>query len=448
MRNSIRVFLLATTGAASLSAGNIDFTSVDRMVIFGDSLSDSGNTGIVNEFYTNNSSFLTNAAYPAVPGYTQFPDGAFNDFNQDYRFTNGDMWWEFLANDIQSNVNSNFNTHIRRALPYNPFGDAGDGFYTLQSDVLEASNNSPHDWRGEVDASHGQNWAWGGARVAVDAKVTDSGFEGHFQAPDTYLLPSVKSQITNFQNAGQSIDDSDVVFLWSGANDYFLYNAATSPIGKLASFFKNFDGDTNNLPADLGTTTAQAQLDNVNRLISPVESGGLGVTNLMVMNLPDLSKTPAAINGEFNNFSLQPGDFTEQFNTTLEAGIAAINALGVNISFIDIEEALNNIIEDPAGYGFDVSLLYGGDGEYDPQSVFHNLEGEYNTIAGIDDYHNGFASWLFWDHVHPTQAAHRALSNYIFANAVVPEPRDYALIAGVLGLAAVVASRRRKLKRG
>ncbi|MGE9296925.1 MAG: SGNH/GDSL hydrolase family protein [Puniceicoccales bacterium] len=437
--------------ASSLHANQIDFTSVNRMIIFGDSLSDAGNTGTVNSFYKPNSGLLTDVGFPDVPGWTQYPSGSDGDYQDQNRFTNNQMWWDILSQKIQSEVNPSFITSTKRALPYNPFGNVdsllGEPYL---SNVREQSELFPGDWQSTVDNTTNQNWAWGGARVATDSVITDDGILDGLKPYNTYTLSSVKTQIQAFIDDGQEVGANDVVFIWSGANDYFLYNNATSPMGKLSSYFESPLGT--DMPSDLGTQAAEQQMDNIVKLITKPAGDGLGAQNVVIMTLPDLSKTPAAVNGEFDDFTLSPGDFTNQFNSALKEGVELLEYLDVNIELVDIQAALDAIIASPEENGFDPALLYGDDGEYAPQSVFINsLLGSsvaltpYNleAIADSDDYNDGFARWLFWDHVHPTEAGHAALANYIFSTAVVPEPHVYALFAGVMALGVAVWRRRK-----
>lgn len=408
---------------ADITRNKIDFSTMDRMIIFGDSLSDYGNTGTVNAAYQGWST-EANELLPDIPGWP-------SPFNNDRRFTNGNMWSVYFSQSVQANNNAMFQTvtsmDAARALPYNPyFADASVPYLEVLGVNLGGVNPSDYNNTPSDNGSLHQNWAWGGAQttntplVSVDLIDLDDG----------YFLSSVSTQIDAFTSAGNTFDSETVTFLWAGANDYILFGDATTGLTTIAEYISGFVAVP---PVDLGTTAAQNQLDNLQSLIDD------GAENIVLMNLPDIGKTPGAIAGDFDqaSASLTPSQYVSDFNTTLENGIDGLTG-DANIVLVDIFSALDDIIANPSAYGLDPSLIQ--------ESVVAN-EGnktsdlEFNPLVTSDEINNNdFDEWLFWDHVHPTQAGHQLLGQTIYQAAVVPEPTSTSL----LGLALVYWATRRR----
>jgi len=407
------------------------------MIIFGDSLSDAGNTGLVNNYYKQKS-ILGALAFPNEPGWTQFPGGATGDFQDQPRFTNNLMWWDFLGERIKSEANPDFSADVARALPYNPYGDFGSDVYLAFELDEEFGFSTP---RTGLDSGQSQNWAWGGAKTATDAIISDDGLLTPDAIPDTYTLPGVSTQINHFMSMGQPLTSKDAVFIFAGANDYLLFNNATSPIGEIVQFLEGPVGDR--IPDDFGTTVGKQQVDNIQTLIDN------GATNIVVLNLPDIAITPAAVAGNFDDLTMDPATYVDQFNTGLRDGIAELDLSGVNLALADIYSLLNEMISDPSAFGFDPTLLYNEEGDYDPMHAFLNETGEYNPLATEEDYEEAFIRWVFWGHVHPSQGGHQAIGDHLFDNIdefiVVPEPRFYAI--GMSGIIALLIGLRRLVRR-
>jgi phospholipase/lecithinase/hemolysin len=208
---------------------------------------------------------------------------------------------------------------------------------------------------------------------------------------------SLVSQTADLVQAGPlAAADSALFFVWGGANDLSL----------------------NQSPA-----AAAAAVGNVGTVITSLY--GAGGRQFLLPNLPDLSRTPA---GQALTPDQQAGlqALTLGFNSGLAGLATSLSGLpGIHITLFDTFAFFNAILANPAAFGFSNTTA--------PCLTGNLLTG--GSICGDP------GSYLFWDSLHPTAAAHAALGD-AFAQAVVPEPATLTMVA--LGLAAAAARRRRR----
>jgi outer membrane lipase/esterase len=195
------------------------------------------------------------------------------------------------------------------------------------------------------------------------------------------LLPGLSTEIDIFTALGRHFGSRDLVVNWAGANDYFdlasRIQAGTLPLSQL--------------PTAGALTVAQATANLAN---AAQRFAALGARQMVFINLPDLGKIPA-----FNRIpviSAAASELTNAHNEQLEANLARIHALtGANIFLFDVHLVFNQIQANPAKFGFsnvtDAAINSGL--AFAPQQ-------QQNTF-------------LFWDTVHPTAAAHFILAEYI-----------------------------------
>lgn len=219
----------------------------------------------------------------------------------------------------------------------------------------------------------GTDNAWGGAETG-----NGTSFMG---------TPNIGSQISTYLTSN-TLSGTQLVTIWGGAND-FLNGGQTDPTVPVA-----------NLATEISTLAA---------------AGG---KLFMVPNLPLLGDIPAtntmpqSVRDGLNALSLGFDMLLHNELNTLQ------QSLGITIYQPNIEALFENVIANPAAYGFTnvtYALLYSSD----------------PTAPG----------YLFWDTVHPTTAAGQIIGEVAFAS-MVPEPSSMTLLLIAAPLA-LLAWRRR-----
>ena len=257
--------------------------NIARLVIFGDSLSDSRGR-------------MFEKSHRILPSYGQYYDG---------RFTNGFVWGEYLSSPS-----------------------------FLKKDLI--------------------NYAEGGSTSA------------RYSPFNLYAntLSNLDSQMQDYQPSAR-----DLTILFLGANDYLLL------------------GENSVLKV------IQKQIDDVERLLK------LGVDNILVMGIPDLSLTPQS--GQDDN-KRKFSDISTAHNAVLLKNIEALKARypAKKIFYFDTSSAFNHIcrIADNIGYNTTESYTHHG---------YIHLPIEHNPALNISP------EYLFNDGVHPTQEVHHAFATML-----------------------------------
>jgi len=247
----------------------------------------------------------------------------------------------------------------------------------------------------------GTDYAYGSAQ---------SGVTPFYSTPSLVDLTGTTGQIAQFAAANPGGADPNALYtIWIGANDLNAIPAGT-PGPEIG--------------ADIGAIVL-----NIDSAIGTL--AGMGAKNFLVVDVPDLGKTPDAIATGPLGVAAASG-VSAAFNNVLINGSTPVPSLaalaagaGIDISLLDSYGLLDEITSDPAAYGLnDVT---------DPC-----LTGESNFAGGTpcatpDTY-------LFWDGDHPT-AAGQALVAYSALEIVTPEPASF-LLSGI-GLGGLLLLRRR-----
>lgn len=262
------------------------------MYIFGDSLSDTGNTR-------------------AVLG-SWGPIAADAGYGANGRFSNGDVWHEFLADDLDLST-----SHSR----------AG-----------------------------GNNFAHGGARVN-----NDTGFSA-----------GLLWQWDNYQSrfGGAVMDPAALYVVWAGGNDMRDLVGSSAPLMMITSIMGNFQA-----------------------MLTEMILGG--ATTLLVPNLPDLGSIPEFRTGPNSGSGNEVSTLWNQALQTMLIGLA--NQYSIDIFMLDVFGIFERILDNPAAEGFS------------------NTTGQCRSLTGIPLITRREVScanahtYVFWDEIHPTTAAHYVL---------------------------------------
>ena len=209
------------------------------------------------------------------------------------------------------------------------------------------------------------------------------------------------SQLTNYSTllAGAGADPNALYFVWGGANDLRAAGAAA------------------------GAAIAPT-IGNLTNIVSSLYN--LGARDFLLPNLPDLGLTPEAIeNGAA--FAGASSFLSETFNTNLAAAYSGLATLlpGVKFTYFDAMAAQRTIVAGVGTNGFTNVT----------ERCFDTRDAQAVTLCATPD------TYLSWDNIHPTAAAHALLGSQMLA--AVPEPTTMLMMsAGLLVL--IGASRRRQ----
>ncbi|WP_295431192.1 SGNH/GDSL hydrolase family protein [uncultured Thiodictyon sp.] len=215
----------------------------------------------------------------------------------------------------------------------------------------------------------------------------------------------IAKQVARYDNS-TLVPDQTLFLLWGGPNDIFLGLAAQ--------------------PQNMDTVIVQA-LDamayNIQTLV------GLGAEHILVPGMPDLSKTPEALE------ALEAG------KVDLWALISKSSA-DYNLGLTNLLDALDSLLSDTILYRFDTAAFL-GQVTANPGAYGFTNTADSCLYSGFWSTDPGCTGYLYFDKVHPTTAAHRLLAAQFAAAA--PAPETYALM--LLGLAVLGWSMNRSRRR-
>ena len=172
------------------------------------------------------------------------------------------------------------------------------------------------------------------------------------------VLEQVKLLTNPLPNLNTKLDSNALYAIWGGANDYL--NAGLTDTNQTV----------NNLTSAVGLLT-QA-----------------GAKNIMVLNLPDLGKTPQALN---TGTSSSLTALTEKHNATLESALIPFSSNPeLNIIPVDVKNLSDEIFANPQAFG-----------------VNNVTQACLTTNLSVCNDPSGF---LFFDNVHPTTNFHNLIA--------------------------------------
>jgi outer membrane lipase/esterase len=223
----------------------------------------------------------------------------------------------------------------------------------------------------------GSDYAFGGAGVVYD------------YVPG---VPTLPQQMAMYLGAAGGAADPDALYqVWGGGNDFLHLSSTTT--------------DPNALASGMGLA-AQTELQMLGQLQQA------GARYVVVYNLPDLGKTPAAA---AQGPAAQAGatGLAVLYNGVLGSGLAQLSGNGLNIVPVNTYALINEVVANPAAYGFSNVTAPACNGT----SVQCGPVGSglpYSYAAGTDQ------TYLFADTVHPTSAGHALLAQYVVSELMAP----------------------------
>ena len=261
----------------------------------------------------------------------------------------------------------------------------GTGEFTTNPGPVWAQALAQHYGSSATPSNQGGNdYAVGGARVTQ--------LPGYPDSPPTSTATPVSTQVQSFLAKGP-VNPAALYSVWAGANDIFTQLS---------------------LAGSGAITPAQAQANVALAATQLVQQVGTlsasGARYIMVMNLPDIGKTPAgAASGQAATISA----LSSFYNSTLSAGL---DALHIDIIRLNIFGLLNEVIANPTSFGFTNST-----------GVACTTSSALICTSSTLVAPNAAQTYVFADGVHPTTGGHAVIADY--AESVLQAPQQMGLLA-------------------
>jgi outer membrane lipase/esterase len=228
-----------------------------------------------------------------------------------------------------------------------------------------------------------QNFAVGGAETNTD-NIANSFLSGF-----GVQLPGIRTQIDTFTSSGGRFQPSAAVIHFGGANDYFAFLDQTTP-PTLAQ-----------VPAEVASVTGNIQ-SNIQALAAA------GAKTIVVPNVPDLGITPS-----YRGTPLQDvaSAASAQHAAALNAQLGGLaRQLNVNIVVVDFATGVRHVLANPGLFGFTNVT----DACVTSTSSLPSYVTPGTPCANPNQH-------LFWDVVHPTEAGHQILAQYVADTLLAPQ---------------------------
>lgn len=245
---------------------------------------------------------------------------------------------------------------------YNNFFFFGDSLSDTGNNIAGGApiTNPPGTlWVNNLNSAYGIPVTPGGNNFAYAGATTGSG------------VTNILYQINNQYLANRAVDNNAFYFIWGGANDLF------------------------NAPA---ATTIPVAVSNLSTGVNQLQ--GAGARYVMILNLPDLGKTPGVMSlGPDTSAAFSA--LTVGFNNTLAT---QLDQSGANVIQADIYSVFNSVIANPGKYGFT------------------NVTDQWILSTGQNPN-----NYLFFNAIHPTVAGQKLVSDYV--QSILQGPRIAAVLA-------------------
>ncbi len=217
--------------------------------------------------------------------------------------------------------------------------------------------------------ANGNDFAYGGAETGLTPQNSGN--------PQIGLL-SLPAQLQQFRTNVTNPASSALYTISIGANDLF-------------DILSNTSLSTQQQTTDVNDAVAN-EISFVNHLVSD------GAKNLLVMDVPDLGKTPSYSQG---SSAAEATQLATEYNTALTSQLSSIaSSASVRINVIGAFQLIDQAVADPAGYGLTSVSAPVWTGNFTDASSGMLVS---SNPAVQDQY-------LFFDKEHPTETGHQALA--------------------------------------
>ena len=268
----------------------------------------------------------------------------------------------------------------------------GSSFTTNPDPVWSEIVTETFGASGMNDLAGGPNYAFAGACVNPATPCT---FD---------LVPTVTEQIAKyFLKSDGRADPNALYVIWGGGNDV-ADSAATDPLNA----------------ARHTVTAASVNVAQIRRLQDA------GARHVLVFNLPDISKSPYAVNlGPVAQGALT--QLVTAYNDGLHAGIRESED---GIIPINVFAFTNELVENPGTYGF-LNATGTACGEPDAGSAVSITCGPEGSVYPVTDKSGENQQYLFADRSHPSGATHAMIANVVTSTLAAPVQVSLAGEGGV-----------------
>ncbi|MEO8133657.1 MAG: autotransporter domain-containing protein [Betaproteobacteria bacterium] len=230
----------------------------------------------------------------------------------------------------------------------------------------------------------GTDYAFGGARVTT---------QGTYNPQATPVGGQVTALITA---SGGTLDSGALYILQGGPNDIFYH------VGLVGA------GAESSAAAQAAVGVAATDF-----LANIVRLRAAGARYIVVMNLPDMGRTPAGTAGGAAAIGALSGLSVSVFNSILNNGL---NSIGFDVIPANVQGLFGEILANPSLYGITNTTI-------PACTVSSSLACTPNTLVNATAPNN----YLFADGVHPTTAAHKLVAQYIAS--IITAPEQIGLLA-------------------
>ncbi len=245
----------------------------------------------------------------------------------------------------------------------------------------------------QFSATGGNDYAIGGARV-----TQSPGVFGASAAIAANIVPITQQITANLGQTGGTANPNALYTFWGGANDVF-YQAGAVGLG---------------LPVANATTAVLTAAADAVVQIKRLQTAG--ARNLVVIALPDMGVNPYATSLGAAGAGLLTG-FSGAYDSALQQGLLAA---GVgNIAYLDPRALFADVNARPAAYGI-------------TNTTIPACGGISSLGCGTAQQIPGSSTYLFADGVHPSAAAQKIISDWVYSTLEAPS-RFIALAALPLG---------------